>query len=141
MKMIDRAEVVQTKARNPCATLQQIGDKYGVTRERVRQILEPYNMPTGLSIRVAFKRKCPECGGIKLAESRVCPKCHEHIHYIPLVCDYCGGLFYRQRGKVLARLGKRQYNHVFCGRPCQGKWWAENHGFIKYPENRWQSRS
>ena len=41
-----RDPVIKERAANPYATLKQIADKYGVTKERVRQILASENLPT-----------------------------------------------------------------------------------------------
>lgn len=39
-------KVIKIRKENPCATLQQIGDEVGVSRERVRQILSRAKLPT-----------------------------------------------------------------------------------------------
>ena len=41
-----RKKVIRIRMANPCATLQQIGDEVGVSRERVRQILSRAKLPT-----------------------------------------------------------------------------------------------
>ena len=58
--MTVRDLVIQERTAYPCATLQQIADKYGITKERVRQILASANLATR-------HRKpgyiCNNCGG------------------------------------------------------------------------------
>jgi hypothetical protein len=41
-----RESVIQTRKSYPCATLQFITEKVGVTRDRVRKILASENLPT-----------------------------------------------------------------------------------------------
>lgn len=77
---INKIDVLNTKVNNPCATLQEIGDKYGVTRERIRQILEPYNLPTGRTIKYMTAHVCPICGEPKSLYSKTCIDCAGSIN-------------------------------------------------------------
>ena len=78
---------IQERITNPCATLETIGGKAGVTKERVRQILKGHGLPT-----IHWKPKKPEyicfnCGIITHRKSSLCsPKCwHEYYNAtIPL---------------------------------------------------------
>ena len=79
--------VIETRKRNPCATLQQIGDKFGVSRERIRQILEPYGFPKGITIRrkvAGHSPICPICGGKKVQNAKFCRSCYHEQHWVTL---------------------------------------------------------
>jgi len=137
-------DVVETKLRNPCATLQQIADKYKVTRERIRQILEPYNLPTGNSMRAYKPRVCPECGHkITNSKSKRCGKCYLKEHRVTLACDMCGKLFTRHLSEVIyqenapaeKRPNGKPRRNWFCSRHCLGVWRGKHYGFRAHPEN------
>jgi len=134
-----KTEVIQTKLRNPCATLQQIGNKYGITRERVRQILEPFDLPTSRDIRGKILRICPICGCEKAPNRRCCSLCAEKWHkdrYIQLACEVCGILYPRRAKELIYHINKRGYKHQFCGKKCQGVWLAKGYGFHRNHHHR-----
>lgn len=67
------------------ASLRAIGDRYGVTRERIRQIVAD-NYPAVISYvaegKEAERRKkmtCPDCGGRKARSSARCFQCSSEI--------------------------------------------------------------
>ena len=136
MKRKTHENVVNLRRKNPCLTLQEIGEKCGITRERVRQHLKEAELPTvGLG-----KKYCHYCGkhlnvGEKyksLAPNKTvsfhhycCFSCWDIIRpgkTIMLECEVCGILFPRKESLVIIRLGRREYQHVFCSKKCQGKW-------------------
>ena len=90
-------KIVAYALANPCATLEQIGGYHGISRERVRQIIElaGAHKPDALQARVAARpvRLCTECGlpmGGKVAthHQRCAPK-------VELPCAVCGVTFLR----------------------------------------------
>ena len=55
-------------------TLEEIGSEYGITRERVRQLLKPYNVPNP---DLKFKKTCAVCGQIftyKQSQGKTCSR-------------------------------------------------------------------
>jgi hypothetical protein len=62
-------------------SLRSIGDRYGVTRERIRQIVAdnypevPKEMAHYREEQSRWKRVCPECGGPKAPASKQCKQC------------------------------------------------------------------
>ena len=49
---------LELRKTTPCLTLQEVGDKLGVTRERARQLLKAGEMPTKRYLRKYYCRKC-----------------------------------------------------------------------------------
>ena len=133
-----QTSIIATRDRNPCATLQEIGDKYGITRERVRQVLKEAGVQTKHVLRVNHLI-CPFCGGEKTYNSSRCPTCREAqreaVRLVPLVCDQCGTMFERKQVDVLTRAKRYGFGGpVFCSRRCQGIYTAEHYG-IGTPNN------
>lgn len=127
---VNKIEVLNTKLRNPCATLQQIGDKYGLSRERIRQILEPYNLPAGRSIRGLYSRTCPSCGGEKNEGAKICSKCLRRNGYarlIPIACEVCGKIVYRSEKNVIWKIKNKKQEHFWCSNKCKGRWLGNNY--------------
>lgn len=54
---------------------------------------------------------------------------------VPLACDECGTIFYRQERHIITRLGKRNYQHVWCNKQCQGQWFGREYGLAHRPED------
>ncbi len=133
--------VIEIRKVNPCALLKDIGDKVGVTRERVRQILKRANLPTRHYI---IKRHCAKCGVPVAGGVKYCAKCHHELHHVKLICDTCGIMFERKLSHILAypsRMNKRNSTlnmkqvGIFCTKKCFGKWAGNHFGFKTHPEN------
>ena len=136
---VDRSAVVATRSRNPCATLQDIADKYEVSRERIRQILSEEQASTKSISRASLLRICPLCGGFKSQVSILCSRCREaewaKVRWVTLICDQCEKTFNRRQAHVLNRAKRYGFGGpVFCSRRCQGIYTAEHYG-IGTPNN------
>lgn len=134
--MTTRELVKEIRIKNPCATLQQIGDKVGLTRERVRQILNLGNLPTKHYHQ--DKRKmiaCLNCGK-PTPNAKYCGfKCSKGYNQIQLVCRQCGNMFYRTKSYVMTK-GNNIHSHGdFCNKKCSGKYIGIHYGFGVHPEN------
>ena len=138
--MTDRSAIVATRRRNPCATLQEIGDKYGVTKERIRQILKEKGEATRhWTARSAARtgNVCPSCGGWKEDISVRCLNCYRLKQraergstLVPVSCDWCGKITWRYPAWVIRSANSpRHKGHQFCNRRCQGSWVGTNYGF------------
>lgn len=133
-----RRNIVRMRRNNPCATLREIGDKFNISRERARQILKEAGAPTAAFIQPYF---CLQCGRdmgrtYHLFCSSEC--LHNYTHTL-IPCSYCGNPTREINIKWLnwqIDHGRHSPDLFFCSKICQGKWLAENHGFVKYPENR-----
>ena len=126
--------VVSFRQKYPCWTLQKIASEVGVSRERVRQILSKHGMATKAAQQRFHCRYCNIALAVTNAfgsrtSTGVCRKCYkEYEFYTTLECDECHRLFSRRTALVLIELGKRNYQHVWCGHRCQGKWVGREYG-------------
>jgi hypothetical protein len=120
----------------PCATLQEIGNKVGVSRERVRQILSRDSLSTK---HYSMTYHCNMCGEQirKDNKSGYCKVCKVKAHLVPLICDQCGTLFYRPQSDVItaAKRTNGKDSLTFCTKSCQGIYTANHYGFVAHPEN------
>jgi len=130
-------ELIDYRSNNPCLTLEQIGRKFGITREAVRQILARAGERTS-SLNYG-NWVCSRCGKrisiTDLPKRKYCPECRKILKEqltTMLTCDYCGKLFPRRTKDVLLRIGKRGAKHVFCSKVCQGRYLGDNFGFIHW---------
>ena len=121
--------VVQMRIDNPGATLQYIGDKIGVSKQRVHRILREHDLQTRhYSQKQLFE--CPVCG--KISSHKFCSiECQKKWHQIIVECSNCGKLFTRSESELLGHYR----NSLFCSRECFGKWISERYGFKAHPEN------
>lgn len=143
-------------------TLQAIGNRVGVTRERVRQILKKHYGTTkipGLIYRDRLSKLLgcsadwlaglEKQGGLNPihigkhylydrdeAEKAMLAvqKERQKEYWITLVCPECGKVFERERRYIIYRTRKGQ-KHWFCSRQCLGKFVGRNYGFTAHPEN------
>jgi len=116
-----RQDLVSFKKRNPCYNLSHIGDKFGLTKERVRQILSSEGIDTTL---YNPKKMCRQCGDRKEEGQRLyCKKCADDRKYISVRCPQCHRLFRREAYYVI------YYNpdHMFCTRNCQSLFVKNSH--------------
>ncbi len=111
-----RQDLISLKKKFPCYTLQQIGNEYGITKERVRQILSSEGVDTTL---YNPKKICQKCGGKKeKGQRKYCKKCADELQYIHIRCEKCHRLFRRSVHYVI-------YNnpeHMFCSNKCRGSY-------------------
>ncbi|KKM80156.1 hypothetical protein LCGC14_1342630, partial [marine sediment metagenome] len=92
---------------NPYFTLRQIGGRYGVTGERVRQILRAADMPTK-AVGCLKRFSCLNCGRVQSSKWRASThlfcsfKCRKEYTTIDVACPQCGVLFQLYRSQILA---------------------------------------
>ena len=116
--MSSRPQVIQLKKENPQYTLQQIGDQIGITRERVRQILNTESLPTH---HLTPPKRCRQCKKpINKAGNRIfCSlACKSLSRRIKLVCETCHIEFYRLKGINNFRTEKTGLKHQYCCLGC-----------------------
>jgi len=126
------AEIVRMRCEDKW-TLQEIGDRFSLTRERVRQILERHGI-TCTAFKTLDKRvkqvtvPCLMCGvGIPTMPSRVkgwkrpfCSDDCKRDYFFPLVeCAQCGRAFRRRRHIVRQNKRDKRYSGIyFCTTAC-----------------------
>ena len=89
--MIDYQAVIETRIKNPCATLDEVGVKFGVTRERIRQILKKHGEPTMHFIQTYLCIQCGKDMGNK--KKLFCdPECYHKYTHMKIACVWCGTL-------------------------------------------------
>ena len=115
-------KAIEIRQSNPCATLQTIGDKLGVSRERVRQILNKAHKPTKHYI-VTYH--CNGCGKeiLKNNVGGYCMSCKILRNKIPVACTQCEKIFYLSPSRLLV-----SREHYFCSNKCKGKWMGIHYG-------------
>jgi len=108
-------------------TLEGIGNKYGLSRERVRQILKSVGV-TGLPYAYESTRKCTQCKKEvpiirrphnPFSRNFFCSdKCRKDYHTVLLTCDGCGKMFTRSKVLVSRNVGQKKF---FCSQQCGGR--------------------
>lgn len=109
----------------PLGTFTALAEKYGVTRERVRQVLKR----DGYSVFVQpdkGPRKCAECQSEAISQHH--KYCIEH-NTVPLSCAECGEIFRRKRNSAIHQEARRGEAGPFCNKVCQGRWFGKEHGW------------
>ena len=125
--MTTAERVAKIRQKNPCATLEEVGQRVGVTRERVRQLLKAQGLPT-MSYRPSRLFECLNCGasfpnrqGPKYQPKYCSRSCaHEH-RVITLACLQCGSLFKRRETYILPR-SRYKNPGMFCSTDCYRMW-------------------
>jgi hypothetical protein len=119
-------KAIELRKATPCLTLQQIGDKLGVTRERVRQLLNKGEMPTK-HYHYNSKLHCAKCGKKLFAPSKsgLCQGCWASP-LVPLICDQCGKLFYRRQLRILNP--RQPHTGFYCSKQCYGVHFGTHYG-------------
>jgi len=124
--------IIELRHSNPCATLQEIGNGVGISREAVRMVLNNVGLPT-----THYKQHslCLNCGKpiYKKRYGKFVPfcdtKCRSMYYRIDVECSICHKLFTLYRSHLLARLNRNKLGMIFCSNSCKGKWSGLNYGF------------
>lgn len=122
-------------------TLERIGQRFGVTKERARQVLQAYEVNTDGRVRTHEQKICKICGlrysvlkSHRSFRSRgICSrKCWRPRVFVGVTCSECG-----HKMRIPQRRFKVNTSGLFfCNRICQGRYAGRHYGFIEYPENR-----
>lgn len=122
--------IIKCRDENPQYTGAYIAEKFGITRERIRQILNKAHRKT-TECRYGTRQICPKCGGRKSGNSLMCTSCSLADRRTKISCLTCGKLFDMSKKLVIFRINKRNQKHFFCSQRCHGIWLAKNFGFQK----------
>lgn len=120
------AKVIALKIYNPEIKATEIAELVGLTRERVRQILNKYGMPTKVS---KMHRPCAHCGhDVNHYVNLFCSAECRYLNFnIELECEVCKEKFYRSRTRHEINL-RRGYQHIYCSKQCQGHYLGVTYG-------------
>ena len=144
--MTTRERIRAEYAADPTLTLQAVGDRVGVTRERVRQIVKDERIAIDRTTRLA---KCYRCHNDFLAgdldELHRCPDCRWRAfshQRRSRHCTWCGAIFWMQPSQIRKSTGVDNVNRnrrakglptykgqFFCGYSCTAKWRAAFFGY------------
>ena len=128
-------DICMTRLNSPKATLQEIGDKFDLSRERVRQILKQMHLPTKAIRPSLYKFNCYNCG-IE-SKRRFCSiKCRSEYFFESLYCEVCNVEIKRLKSEIKRNIVKHDYKHTFCSKRCQGIWLSSNYGFAFHKNNK-----
>tara|TARA_B100000029_G_scaffold494237_1_gene557707 strand:+ start:235 stop:810 length:576 start_codon:yes stop_codon:yes gene_type:complete len=161
---ITHEQLVEAVSGDTYRTLQSIGDEFGVTRERVRQLLNKYNLTQAPARQIPDKRKtCAYCTTIVepiAAKTGGNPKIYPGAHascsreyrdnlWATIPCNQCNTDIRIRKSD--ARLKRRKMEYLFCGHRCSAKYRIENetddfgawakgskksHSYFQTPRNR-----
>lgn len=132
-----RSLVISERLASPCATLETIGKKTGVTRQRVDQILKDEGLPTRHQRQTWL---CNYCRKVMSRNRLFCStECFHEYHYVWLACEECGCLFSRKLSQVRHTLtnphGSGDKALFFCTKRCKsrhaGKYYGIGSGYQK----------
>tara|TARA_R110000824_G_scaffold43758_8_gene127686 strand:+ start:975 stop:1490 length:516 start_codon:yes stop_codon:yes gene_type:complete len=137
---------------NPHTTLQEIGNKLGITRERVRQLINMNNKYSSLfrytsgkhglpfidrknnkeHRRVSSKYLCDSCGKRSTAPVTKCNKCRVYDNREIIVCKNCNKTVEFLGETARYRRANRKTNksgNEFCSRKCSSSYIGRHFGF------------
>ena len=119
--MSTRSEAIALKESEPYLTLPEIGQRLGVSKQRIFRILKNEGLPT----RGVYQRKrliyYPVCHNPTPNKQAVCPgKCKDEIKFILVECEFCHVKFNRKK-RIIKDSYKRGYLHIFCSKSCYNR--------------------
>ena len=102
--LADRRQLIfDYRESHPHATLQVIGEEFGISRERVRQILKKAGKATKAD-RIYKTHPCSDCGEpVRASLKPRCPDCSNawrKNRITTLACSYCGKLTQKETWRV-----------------------------------------
>ncbi|MEK6878660.1 MAG: sigma factor-like helix-turn-helix DNA-binding protein, partial [Nanoarchaeota archaeon] len=115
-----RTKVARYRIKHSDWTLQQIGTKCGVSRERIRQILKKMGLQTRSDHFIKIK-KCVGCDNIVTSRDRIyCSNdCYTNNHSILVFCSTCQKVKRIRKADYNRNNNQRRYTgRFFCDRNC-----------------------
>jgi len=142
-RLARRKAIVQARLDYPHRTAAEIAPEFGITGERVRQILQSEGVENCVPIVLKReKRICPRCSQEFLVApstpAKYCSRACQLAPRLRFVCEECGVEVLRTVSQIKAadKLNKRivaKTRHVFCSRGCHGRFLGREHGIQTRP--------
>ncbi len=123
-----RRQAARIRKANACATLQEIGDRIGVSREYVRRLLKAQSLETKGYV-AHSEYYCMACGKITHRKLFCCDACRYEFYHPWVECTQCHKLFRRSVHDLIhtANHPKSVHAGYFCNDSCFGKYIVEHH--------------
>lgn len=135
-----RDKLARLRLQNPEATLQQLADSLGVSREAIRQMLKKLRLET-----VGYREYyCCETCGVRIhgftTKGKYAPRfcsftCLSMAHTAEVECSQCHTLFFISFSDLKARRRNNKLGLLFCSRECWGSYAGTHYGLCMHPEN------
>jgi len=138
---IRTSTIIALKEQDKTLTLQEIGDRVGCTRERVRQILVAHNIDTSWEGRRGYKihTQCSKCNG-KFDSAHykligICRACMSKVKYkkflairTKIKCPTC-----KQKFLLRKKDPRQQFKKNFCSHDCRATYYRKEVGNSGFP--------
>lgn len=124
-KIADRKFVAVIRSAHPEYTLQQIANLFDVSRERVRQILVHFELPTRRQY--LSKYRCPVCQIPKQHANR-CRRCTLAANSIFVSCNTCKTEIRVTPGAYSRHMKFPYSGKFYCNKRCFGSFIGKNYG-------------
>lgn len=130
-------EVILARINNPCATMQDIGSKLNISRQRVEQILLNHRLATKKWHAIYICNSCGNEIDRKIYHSSYfcsgdCRReFYKQYRTVVLTCSYCGKQFNRRLKRVNGTMIPDNQTTFFCDKKCQGKYAASHYSLFK----------
>jgi len=110
--------VIYLRKSYPELTLEDIGDRVGVTKVRVHHILQQAGLPTKAISNTIYS--CGYCFKLfaKKPTRKVCKECSPAKLLGTYMCDGCGNSFKRKKSLQEMKTNTQGHKHMFCTRRC-----------------------
>ena len=132
-----RKEILLYNELDPLATLIEIGEQFGVTKQYISQFLRSNNIVQGTTKRRKDSRPiryCKHCGKRTQMASYgvyypvVCPECKFYHKKLLVHCAFCKTPFYREKNTI-RYTRKNKEKMIYCSLSCYHK--GEKDGLTK----------
>ena len=121
-----RLAIVQIKLDNPDITLQALGDKFNLTRERIRQVLISEGFITHRKPKTQDCKYCSKSFIViehqknKLSIAYCSQRCKEDAHRVYLNCATCEKQYFLGSSEYRGRKRYKEHGNNYCSVKCRG---------------------
>lgn len=119
--MTNTEKIKEIRNENPTKKASEIAKELGLTRERVRQILNSLGLPTRFltPLRICLNEKCVN-EITRTSKAKTCsPLCFYEHHREIFKCAYCGEA--KMMLKTILAIQRQKYTNTYCSKPCRSR--------------------